>query len=158
MAYVLSAGHRPARSPMHARGDFAVGQEFAVGSSANTGLTSDVDLGVCGVEATDQHEAVGKFKHDVYAYALGEKGHLVYKTMYLYDGTTRMAKVSKSIDNHGDRLNMVFLDDAFAVYFDGRDELLSNRRDVWLKNRFEKNYVAVPTKSHKERKWLDLAR
>ena len=109
-------------------------------------------------EATDQHEAVGKFKHDVYAYALGEKGHLVYKTMYLYDGTTRMAKVSKSIDNHGDRLNMVFLDDAFAVYFDGRDELLSNRRDVWLKNRFEKNYVAVPTTSHKERKWLDLAR
>lgn len=109
-------------------------------------------------EAVDQHEAVGKFKHDVFAYALAEKSHSVYKTMYLYDGKIRMAKVSKSIDNHGDRLNMMFLDDEFAVYFDGKDELLSNRDDVWLKNRFEKNYVAVPANRLSERKWLDLAR
>lgn len=109
-------------------------------------------------EAHDQHEAVGKFKHEIYSYALNEPGYDVYKTLYLYDGKQRMAKVSKAIDNHGDRVNVQFLDDEFAVYFDGQDELISIRGHTWLKSKFEKNFVSVPAPNMSERKWLDLAR
>ena len=101
---------------------------------------------------------MSKFKHDVYAFSLKEPGYEVYKTMYLYDGNQRMAEISRAVDNHGDRINATFLDDEFAVYFDGLDETISVKGHIWLKSKFTKNFVSVPAPLGNERKWLDLAR
>ena len=89
-----------------------------------------------------------RFKHEIYAYSL-EKYHHTYKSIYLYNGYTRIAKGIK-IEN---QLELTFYDEKTAEEWDRSEEqICSALVDIpWLQRTFSQRFVPTVTNDKTKR-------
>lgn len=81
---------------------------------------------------------MGRFKHEVFMYALGEN-HESLKSLYLYTSYWRMAKCFRD----GDKIWLEFRDSDTAYMWDSCDEVLTSTKFAWKQRPFSNKYGNV---------------
>lgn len=82
---------------------------------------------------------MGRFKHEVYTFSLGDQ-HQTLKCLYLYNDYWRMAKCW--LDDNG-KLFIEFRDIETATVWDACDEVLTSNRFAWKNRAFSNKYANV---------------
>tara|TARA_B110000261_G_scaffold75831_1_gene87767 strand:- start:123 stop:527 length:405 start_codon:yes stop_codon:yes gene_type:complete len=93
---------------------------------------------------TLEGNVMARFKHEAYAYAL-EKSHTNFKSVYLYNGYTRIAKAH--MPNGTKYLELIFYSNSVANEWDRSSEQIDNVHVEipWLYRDFNKKWHPVAT-------------
>ena len=104
----------------------------------------------------EQEKCMGHFKHLVYKFALQkEKEDKTYKSLYLYNGSKRIAKAELIRPPHDDyfKLEMDFNSPQEASEWDLADEQIISQKLLWRETDFNKFYVSLPEEQKFKRRW-----
>ena len=103
-----------------------------------------------------EKECFGRFKHLVYRFALQETADFkTYKTIYMYNGSNRVAKAELIRPEHDDffKMELEFKCSATASAWDVADEQIINQQTLWRETEFNKYYVSLPCDEKFKRRW-----
>ena len=103
-----------------------------------------------------EKECFGRFKHLVYRFALQETTDFKsYKTIYMYNGSNRIAKAELVRPEHDDffKMELEFKCTATASTWDVADEQIINQETLWRETEFNKFYVSLPCDEKFKRRW-----
>ena len=103
-----------------------------------------------------EKECFGRFKHLVYRFALQETADFkTYKTIYMYNGSNRVAKAELIRPEHDDffKTELEFKCSATASAWDVADEQIINQQTLWRETEFNKYYVSLPCDEKFKRRW-----
>jgi len=104
----------------------------------------------------NEKECFGRFKHLVYRFALQETPDFKsYKTIYMYNGSNRIAKAELIRPDHDDfyKMELEFTCPDTASKWDTCDEQIINQQTLWRETEFNKVYVSLPCDEKFKRRW-----